>query len=405
MVHSAVNVCPGQPPETQPYPEHDRARIPLNKVTLVSLATLAYAGPQGARVAVSLQALHDGMSPAVVGVLNALSYLVPMVVSIPAGRIVDRAGVRGPIYICIAMLVGALALAFVMPGIVTLALASAVAGICYVGFTVALNVGVMRIGTAEERVSNFSWLTIGISAGFAVGPITAGFGIDAMGGSGVFARIAAYPLALALLMFWQGGQLPDAVAQSERSPVRLLEAVSDRKFRPILLVSFTNPTLSDMFNFVVPLIAKQAGLSGSMVGTILGAYTSASFASRLILPTFVKRVRHWVVVSNLYVVAGIGLIAFGLVSQPAFYVPLAMAIGMSHGMGQPLVMAAFVGNAPAGRQGEVMGVQQVAQGGISALSPIVIGAVGTVTGITPVLLVAGGALLLVSRFARRMQGH
>lgn len=369
------------------------------------MATLAYAGPQGARVAVSLQALHDGMSPAVVGLLNALSYLVPMVVSIPAGRIVDRAGVRGPIYICIAMLVGAMGLALVMPNIVTLALASAVAGTCYVGFTVALNVGVMRIGTPEERVSNFSWLTIGISAGFAVGPITAGFGIDAMGGSGVFALIAAYPLALALLMFWQGQQLPDAVEHSERSPVRLFDAVSDRKFRPILLVSFTNPTLSDMFNFVVPLIAKQAGLSGSMVGTILGAYTSASFASRLILPAFVNRVRHWVVVSNLYIIAGIGLIVFGLVSQPAFYVPLAMAIGMSHGMGQPLVMAAFVGNAPPGRQGEVMGVQQVAQGGISALSPIVIGAVGTVTGITPVLLVAGGALLVVSRFARRMQGR
>ncbi len=369
------------------------------------MATLAYAGPQGARVAVSLQALHDGMSPAVVGVLNALSYLVPMVVSIPAGRIVDRAGVRGPIYAFIALLVGTLALAFAAPSAATLALAAAAAGICYVGFTVALNVGVMRIGTQEERVSNFSWFTIGISAGFALGPITAGFGFDAMGGSGVFALLAVYPLALAGLMLWRGRELPDRIEAESQTPGRLIDVVSDSKFRPILLVSFTNPTLSDTFNFIVPLIAKQAGLSGSMVGSILGAYTSASFASRLILPTFVKRVRHWVVVSNLYVIAGIGLIAFGLVSQPAFYVPLAMAIGMSHGMGQPLVMAAFVGNAPAGRQGEVMGVQQVAQGGISALSPIVIGAIGTVTGITPVLLVAGGALLVVSRFARRMQGH
>jgi hypothetical protein len=52
-----------------------------------------------------------------------------------------------------------------------------------------------------------------------------------------------------------------------------------------------------------------------------------------------------------------------------------------------------------------MGAQQVAQGGISALSPIVIGAVGTVTGVTPVLLVAGSALLVVSHFARRMQAR
>ena len=82
-----------------------------------------------------------------------------------------------------------------------------------------------------------------------------------------------------------------------------------------------------------------------------------------------------------------------------------MAIGMSHGMGQPLVMAAFVTHAPAGRQGEVTGVQQVAQGGISALAPIVIGAVGTAVGVAPVLVVAGTALVVVSRIARRMQGR
>ena len=51
------------------------------------------------------------------------------------------------------------------------------AGIGYVGFTVALNVGVMRMGRPDERVMVFSWFTVGISAGFAIGPMTAGFGI------------------------------------------------------------------------------------------------------------------------------------------------------------------------------------------------------------------------------------
>ncbi len=377
----------------------------MKKAIIVALSTLSYAGPQGTRVAVSLEALHLGIAPAVVGILNAISFALPMLISIPAGRIVDRAGVRGPMYFCIAILLISLLLVWLAPSVWTLGLASAVAGICYVGFTVALNVGVIRMGGPEERVANFSWLTVGISAGFALGPMTAGFGIDAMGGSGVFVLLAAYPLALTLLMLWRGHLLPDKVPHEVRSPVRLLDAVSDRKFRPIMLVSFTNPTLSDMFNFVVPLMAKLAGMSGSAVGTILGSYASASFAARVILPLFVNRVRHWVVVANLYIIAGAGLILFGLVTQPLFYVPLAMAIGLSHGMGQPLVMAAFVTNSPPGRQGEMMGVQQVAQGGISALSPMFIGAVGTAVGVTPVLLVAGTALLVVSRFARRMQGH
>ena len=376
----------------------------MNKVIIVALAALAYAGPQGTRVAVTLQALHMGMAPAMVGILNALSFALPMLISIPAGRIVDRAGVRGPILLCGAMMVCTLALAWLAPSVWTLGLASAMAGICYVGFTVALNVGVMRIGTPADRVANFSWLTVGISAGFAVGPMTAGFGMDAMGGSGMFLLLAAYPVALLLLMAWRGQMLPDKVDSAPRSPVKLIEAVSDRQFRPILLMSFTSPSLTDMFNFAVPLMAKAAGLSGSAVGTILGSYASASFAARAILPLVVNRVRHWVVVANLFLLSGIGLVLFAVVTEPWAYIPLAMAIGLSHGMGQPLVMAAFVANSPPGRQGEIMGAQQMAQGGISAVSPVLIGAIGTAFGVTPVLLVAGGGLLVVSHFARRMQG-
>ncbi len=375
----------------------------MNKPFIVAMAALAYAGPQGARVAVTLQALHMGMAPAVVGILNALSFALPMVISIPAGRIVDRTGLRRPILLCGAMMVCTLVLAWLSPSVWTLGLASAMAGICYLGFTVALNVGVMRMGTPAERVANFSWLTVGISAGFAIGPITAGFGLDTMGGSGMFLLLAAYPVALLLLVTWRGRMLPDKVEQAPRSAVRLIEVVSDRHFRPILLMSFTSPSLTDMFNFVVPLMAKAAGLSGSAVGTILGSYASASFAARAILPLVVNRVRHWVVVANLFMLSGIGLILFGVVTEPWAYIPLAMAIGLSHGMGQPLVMAAFVANSPPGRQGEIMGAQQMAQGGISAVSPVLIGAIGTAFGVTPVLLVAGAGMLLVSHFARRMQ--
>lgn len=377
----------------------------MNQIVIVALSALAYAGPQGARVAVSLQALHMGMAPAVVGILNALSFALPMLISIPAGRIVDRAGVRGPIRICAATMVGTLLLAWLAPSVWTLGLASAAAGVCYVGFTVALNVGVMRIGAAAQRVVHFSWLTVGISAGFALGPITAGFGLDATGGSGMFAWLAAYPVALLLLMLWRGHLLPDTAEPAPRAAGGLIQAVSDRRFRPILLVSFANPSLTDMFNFVVPLMAKMAGLSGSAVGTILGSYAGASFVARAVLPFVVHRLHHWVVVAHLFTIAGVGLILFGIVSEPLAHVALAIAIGLSHGMGQPLVMAAFVARSPPGRQGEIMGLQQVAQGGISAVSPIVIGAVGTAVGVAPVLLVAGGALLLVGRFARRMQGQ
>jgi hypothetical protein len=97
-------------------------------------------------------------------------------------------------------------------------------------------------------------------------------------------------VALLLLMAWRGRMLPDKLDQAPRSPVRLIEVVSDRQFRPVLLMSFASPSLTDMFNFVVPLMAKAAGLSGSAVGTS-GCKRAISCSNPLL--RFVIRSARW----------------------------------------------------------------------------------------------------------------
>src|SRR6185295_17335998 len=70
--------------------------------TLVILIVLAIANHSvlaGSRVVVSLDALSMGASPLTVGVLMALYALLPVLLSVAAGRISDRIGTRWPMRI------------------------------------------------------------------------------------------------------------------------------------------------------------------------------------------------------------------------------------------------------------------------------------------------------------------
>ena len=82
-------------------------------IALIVVATvLAHAAFTGGRLAISLTALAMGASPLTVGILVSLVAALPMVLAVPAGRLVDRIGVRYPIIAAVAFI----GLAVVVPG-------------------------------------------------------------------------------------------------------------------------------------------------------------------------------------------------------------------------------------------------------------------------------------------------
>src|SRR5689334_25426563 len=66
---------------------------------LIALGIANHLVLTGSRVAVSLNALALGANAATVGGLMALFALFPMFLAIPAGRLADRVGVRGPMLV------------------------------------------------------------------------------------------------------------------------------------------------------------------------------------------------------------------------------------------------------------------------------------------------------------------
>ena len=105
----------------------------LYRIALLTvLLHLAFAG---ARITLSLFALHLGASALTVGIVMSLLAIVPMLFSVTWGRYIDRVGVRGPMYTGAAALLAALLAAFAVPRLEMLFVVSALAGSGFMIFT------------------------------------------------------------------------------------------------------------------------------------------------------------------------------------------------------------------------------------------------------------------------------
>ena len=89
-------------------------------ISFVALNALGHLAFVGARLTTVLFALELGASEAVVGVLMSLFALLPMLLSIGAGRLIDRIGPKRPLSVSLAVLALSAALPFALPRLETL---------------------------------------------------------------------------------------------------------------------------------------------------------------------------------------------------------------------------------------------------------------------------------------------
>ena len=76
---------------------------------IVAITILAHTAFNGSRVTVSLYALSLGATPLTVGLFISLYSALPMFLGVPAGRMIDRVGMRGPLIVSTAVLAVAVA--------------------------------------------------------------------------------------------------------------------------------------------------------------------------------------------------------------------------------------------------------------------------------------------------------
>jgi MFS family permease len=364
---------------------------------LISAHVCLHACMAGMRLAAPLLALHLGYSPLVVGVLLALFSLTQVFLALPAGRFTDRHGLKRPVGLAVLSAITGAALAAAFPVFAVLCISALMTGGATGAASIALqrHVGRAAHGSIElKRV--FSWLAIGPAVSNFVGPFAAGVLIDYAGqeqGDIASFRSAFLIMALLPVATWvlvrRVHELAPVPAAHGVAPGKAWNLLRQPMMRRLMIVNCFLSSCWDVHTFVVPVLGHERGLSASVIGSILGAFSIAATCVRLVMPAFAAQLHEHVVLTVAMV-----LTACLFALYPFMHSPLAMGtcsvfLGLTLGSVQPMIMSTLHQITPVARHGEALGFRLMAINTSSVLMPMLFGTVGAVVGVQVVFWTVG----------------
>ena len=362
-----------------------------------------HAAMAGMRMAAPLWALKAGHSAAAVGVLLALFALCQVFLALPAGRYVDRHGLKKPVRIAIAVAcVGALAAA-AYPHFAVLC----VAALCTGGATGVAAMALQRhvgraASSATERKQVFSWLAIGPALSNFIGPFSAGLLIDFAGFQWAFLLMAVLPIAS---WFWvrSTAELPPVEQMADAAKQSAWDLLRDPMFRRLMMVNWFLSSCWDVHTFVVPILGHERGYSASVIGTILGAFAIAAAAIRVVMPLLAHSLREWAVITVAMVMTAMLFAVYPLMPTALSMGVVSVFLGFSLGSVQPMIMSTLHNITPEHRHGEALGLRLMAINGSSVLMPMLFGAAGAVIGVAGVFWAVGALVGVGARSAYKLK--
>jgi predicted MFS family arabinose efflux permease len=368
---------------------------------LVLLNALGHLAFVGARMTTTLFALELGASEFTVGVLMSLFALLPALLSVSAGRLIDRAGPRRPLMFSLFALTLATALPFVFPFLQILYLSTTLLGVSFMYVHIAMNSVFGAHGSPEQRAMNFSWLALAFSISNSIGPLVAGYAIDWFGHAPAFLVLAIFP-GLALFLLWRRKQplpRPEHVPLHKRAGV--LELLRIPGLRHTFWVSLLLATGWDLFTFIIPLYGARIGLSAATIGVILSTFAFATLTVRTAMPLIIRKLKQWSVIFAALGISGTCYLLFPFATSVPPLLLLSFVLGLGLGSAQPVIMSLLYTASPPGRQGEAVGLRTSLLNGSHTMIPLVSGAASTAVGMAPVFWVLAACLLGGAWFARK----
>lgn len=345
-------------------------------------------------MAVPLQALQQGRSAAVIGLLLALFAVLPVVLAVPAGRLTDRLGYHRPVYLALALsTIGALSGALSDHLLASCIAASLVGAGASIGMIALQRTAGRLASNAAERLRMFSWVALAPAIASFVGPLIAGALIDHAGFRATFAGLAMLPLFTLLATARVPHEARPAGAASPTSGVGpawdLLKATD---FRRLLFINWLIAACWDAHSFALPILGHERGLSATAIGTVLGAYAVTSASVRLLIPMIAHRLSPRVVMSCALSVTAAVFWVYPLLHTAWAMAACTSVLGLGLGGIQPSVMATLHQVTPVARQGEAAGLRSTFIHFSTLVMPLAFGALGAALGMAPVFWITGAAL-------------
>ena len=363
---------------------------------LVAYSIAIHACYLGSKVAVSLYALHLGASQTTIGVLAALYALMPLILGIYSGRLVDSSGTRWPLVggaavVGCGMLAGGLG-----HSLVALFATAILTGAGFMFFNVSIQTLTGGLGDKEQRARNFAILSIGYSISTFIGPVSVGLAIDHLGYAQAFLMLAVFtlPPIVGLLLNRRFNLINGRKNTDEqRSTLQLMRLPP---VRSVVIISGLIVAGSDLFAFYLPVYAHSLNISATVIGLLLGVYATAGLITRFAMPALLRRWRAERVMFGCLLFAAASFALFPASTALHFMVAVTFCLGLGLGCGQPLSMTIAYNRSPAGREGEVTGLRLTANNVARVVIPLVCGALGSALGAAPVFWLNALNLTVIS---------
>jgi MFS family permease len=357
------------------------------------------------RPAGSYQALAIQAPASVLGLIGAGFALVPVLLALPVGRLVNRLGERRLMLAGSLVTVAAsLVFLFGSGSITGLLLANAILGAGHLGCVISHQALVANGSAASRLDTMFGYYTFSASLGQAVGPLL----ISTLAGSAVQPETARMFLAgtvmSAALVLLAGFTVPAAAGQGRslafgEDAGSITQLLRTPGLLRALATSAVIVSAVDLIVVYLPAFGAERGLSAGLVGVLLTVRALFSMASRVLLGRMSSAFgRTRLMVASILVSAGaLGAVTIPMPVWGLFIVLAAMGLGL--GIGQPLTISWLIEQTPPRQRGVALslrlGGNRIGQLSVPSVMGLLAAGLGAAGVLTATALAVASTLLLL----------
>jgi MFS transporter, DHA1 family, multidrug resistance protein len=359
----------------------------------------------------SLYATELGASTFAVGLMVTLKALLPIVIAMPTGQLIDSIGPMKMLRYGSYFLLASLACTVFATDFLVLAISQVLIGAAIIIMASSFQVLVAQ-GDRESRNDAIKSYSMWMSAGGMLGPIVGGlvasaFSVPTEGYRAAFFASLICCLIFMAVLFWMSRSYPHPVHEVKVrevfSPSGIVTSyrrgIGLAGARPVqfgLTATFLVMYIQAMYMSFLPLYLSQNGYATLIISITVSAHALAAMLSRFALNWVMKRYSlEWILLSA-GTIAAVGVVLTPLaVFSPVTMILLVCVIGGAVGINLPVSIMIMVDAVGEAERGKLMGLRLLANRFSQVLSPAMFGILGQLFGLT-VAFYSGGAMLVAT---------
>lgn len=346
---------------------------------------------QGTKPIVSLYADYLGASAVEIGMLVSAYALLPMLLAIKIGKVLDKMGAKKLTLIgAIGMLISVSAPIF-FPNYWALLFTQLIMGCSVICCLISLQKTIGNLpGNRDKLIALFSLMG---SLGEFIGPIQTSFIYEHIGIKETFgACVGILVVVISLVLIIPKASWGKFEAPAHKSKGSTLSLLSNVNLRKVMIISALVLSSKDLFVAYFPVYGTNIGLRPSTIGLIISVSAAAAVIVRIFQFPLVHRFGRGKVLTATLLISAVCFFIVPLFSKVYLLLLVSALLGVGLGLGQPLSIVFAMNLSRKERHGEVLGLRLTINRITQFTTPFIFGGVGMFTGVHFIFIIIGATI-------------